>query len=75
MEGNPVSLSPKDLEPADLIAIMITIGVIGILAYSVVEYFNMHDLGPDSGERMKVLILAMMNILSMYIGSKLGKKQ
>ena len=70
-----MSLSPKDLEPADLIAIMITIGVIGILAYSVVEYFNMHDLGPDSGERMKVLILAMMNILSMYIGSKLGKKQ
>lgn len=68
-----MSIHPKDLEPADLIAILITIGVIGILAYSVVEFFNMHDLGPESGERMKVMVLAMMNILSMYVGSKIGK--
>ena len=69
-----MSLSPKDMEPADLIAILITIGVIVILAYSVAEYFDSSDHGPDSGERMKILVLALMDILSMYIGSKLGKK-
>lgn len=69
-----MSIHPKDLETVDVIAMLITVGVLGILGYSVVEYFGKTGDGPESGERIKVIILAYMNIVSMYVGSKLSRK-